>query len=473
MRSFCRSARSTISWARACADSSFELDVAGRTKSIQHRKTLQIVTDAGIEESLRFAQRLPGFRRTVSFERQECVGLSHQQCQLKRLTILSRRHQRHLREAGVDIPVGLEDGGARQCEFRRREPMARRRLDQTGLCVVTGDDRRRGVDLVRELLDERAGDLGVDALPTAPEQRGVSGVLHQRVLEDVGRVRRRAASLDQLRRDELGEGVLQSAWLSRRDRLQQPIGEFPSDRRPDLRDLLDRSETIQAGHQRVLQRRGNRQWGKRAVEDIGLVLLVQQAGLQHVLGQFLDEQRHAVGLANDLFQDLRRERLAAGDAIDHREHVPAVEAAHGKRRHMRLADPGRGELRPKGDDQHCAKVRHSVDQSAENIERRGIDPVRVLQHHEDRRLLRQSHEYGEQRCNRPLLLLARRHFDCGISLRGRDRQQSGEVRRDVPGLQPGAGDHRLQLVEPRRRRTRRQQGRRHARFASKWDKRNR
>jgi hypothetical protein len=52
------------------------------------------------------------------------------------------------------------------------------------------------------------------------------------------------------------------------------------------------------------------------IEHVAIRLLVQQTALQHALGQFLDEQRHAVGAIDDLGDDLIGQSLAAGDLLD-------------------------------------------------------------------------------------------------------------------------------------------------------------
>ena len=49
--------------------------------------------------------------------------------------------------------------------------------------------------------------------------------------------------------------------------------------------------------------------------------LAKLAELQHRFGQFLHEQRHAVGLCHDLLEHFGRKRLAARDAIDQRHRV--------------------------------------------------------------------------------------------------------------------------------------------------------
>ena len=49
-------------------------------------------------------------------------------------------------------------------------------------------------------------------------------------------------------------------------------------------------------------------------QHIAIVFPRAAPTLQDRLGQFLDEQRHAVGPVDDLVEDLARQRPAAGDA---------------------------------------------------------------------------------------------------------------------------------------------------------------
>jgi hypothetical protein len=73
-------------------------------------------------------------------------------------------------QTGVNISIRFRIGRAREREFARRQPIARRRIGQPGLSVMTCDGRRRRCDLIGELLLERACDVGMDALATAPQQ---------------------------------------------------------------------------------------------------------------------------------------------------------------------------------------------------------------------------------------------------------------------------------------------------------------
>ena len=136
------------------------------------------------------------------------------------------------------------------------------------------------------------------------------------MLERIGHLGRRPVAEDQSRGYQLGERVLQRDAPNWRYLLQKVKGKLPADRRADLRDLLDRSQTIEPRHQGVLQGRGNCERRKHGGEHVGPVLFTQQLGLQHGLCQFLYKKRHAVGLGDDLLQNLRRQRLATGDPIN-------------------------------------------------------------------------------------------------------------------------------------------------------------
>ena len=89
---------------------------------------------------------------------------------------------------------------------------------------------------------------------------------------------------------------------------------------------------------------------------------------------------------------------------------------------MRAADPGRGEFGAECYRQECAPARQPVDQPAENIEGRWVNPMCVLQQHQDRELFGQPVEQREQRRNRLLLPVGRGKVKLRVSLLTRDRQ---------------------------------------------------
>ncbi len=81
------------------------------------------------------------------------------------------------------------------------------------------------------------------------------------------------------------------------------------------------------------------------------VLLAQQAAFDNGLGQLLEEQWHAVGAGEDLLEDLGRQRLAAGRPLDQGRAVAAAKAGERQHRDVGVGGPGRGELRPRGDEE--------------------------------------------------------------------------------------------------------------------------
>src|SRR5262249_56653043 len=96
-----------------------------------------------------------------------------------------------------------------------------------------------------ELLFEGFGDSGMKRPSRLAQQRAVSRIPYQHMLEKVGRVRRVTPPEQQTSPDETVERRLQlGLWLAH-DRSQQRMGELASDRRPDLPQLLGRA---QPGH---------------------------------------------------------------------------------------------------------------------------------------------------------------------------------------------------------------------------------
>ena len=146
----------------------------------------------------------------------------------------------------------------------------------------------------------------------------------------------------QLGLDQPGERVLQHLIGQPGDRRQQFVGKLAADRGADLQHLARRAEPVDARHQRGLQRGRNGELLHR---------LVELFALEHRLGQFLDEQRHAVGALDDLLEQRLRQRLAAGDVLDHRHALAPAEAVERHGGDVRLARPGRLEVGAEGDEQ--------------------------------------------------------------------------------------------------------------------------
>src|SRR5215471_9662493 len=124
------------------------------------------------------------------------------------------------------------------------------------------------------------------------------------MLEDINRIWWRAAARDQFGVLQLRQRGVKPRPVAFDDHAEERVRELPSDGGPDLRGLLDRRQSVKARHQRILQRRWNRQWWQRVVEAIPSSLFHEKIRFQDRLGQLFDEERDAVGLANDLLGHL-------------------------------------------------------------------------------------------------------------------------------------------------------------------------
>jgi len=106
------------------------------------------------------------------------------------------------------------------------------------------------LDTIGEILLKHRRNTGVQLLPLSAQQRAIGGVLHQRMLEEVGGMRRGAAAKQQSRVAELAQRGLQLSLIALRHRLDHVIGKLSAEHRADLGDLLGRRpEPVQACQQ--------------------------------------------------------------------------------------------------------------------------------------------------------------------------------------------------------------------------------
>ncbi len=139
------------------------------------------------------------------------------------------------------------------------------------------------------------------------------------------------------------------------------------------------------------------------MEHVAIVFLAQQTALQNALGQFLDEQRHAVGAINDLGDDLVGQRLSAGDLRYQSGAVTPVETVESQRADLRLAGPRRLELGAERHDQQHRQAADTLDGEVEQLSRGGVEPMRILEYRDHRLFVRQTFELTDQRLQRPFL----------------------------------------------------------------------
>jgi len=149
----------------------------------------------------------------------------------------------------AEVGGGLLERRAAQGLIARLAPPFDRRLVETGLGQMVGNELRLGGGNRHKFSTQGIGDLPVQDLPPAPEQGFVGRVLDQRVLEGVARIGRRARAEEQLRLFELHQGRAQRRLLAAGNRAQQRVGEFAADRGTDLCHLLDRRQPIKTRRQ--------------------------------------------------------------------------------------------------------------------------------------------------------------------------------------------------------------------------------
>ena len=178
------------------------------------------------------------------------------------------------------------------------------------------------------------------------------------------------------------------------------------------------------------------------------VLLAQQAAFDNGLGQLLEEQWHAVGAGEDLPEDLGRQRLAAGGALDQRHAVAAAEAGERQHRDVGVGGPGRGELRPRGDEEQQWQRRCPRHGQGQQLERGRVDPVRVLEQHQHRLPRRKPPQLRQQRLERLLLAPLRREVRETVFVAGPDRHPLGDEA-DLLGAGARSGEQRFELGQPR------------------------
>ena len=298
---------------------------------------------------------------------------------------------------------------ARQRLLTGLQPISDRLFRQPGRRAVLRQQRGLRQHDLRKAVFEGRGNAGVQPLAPAAQQGAVGRILHQRVLEDVAGFRRRAADEQQA---GVGQPIERLAKLRLRqigDGRQQSVAELAADRRAGLRDVLGgRSQPVQPRHQRGVQGRRHRQ---RRMRHGGQRCRALRAGFEHRLGQFLDEQRHAVGALGDLLHDLGWQRRIPGDVCDHRRRVAPVEPCQRQHRHMRLPGPRRLKFGAEHGQQQHRPVRDPLYHAVQQFARTRVDPVKVIEHHQHRLLPRKTFNLPQQRLERLLLLALRREIE--------------------------------------------------------------
>ena len=137
----------------------------------------------------------------------------------------------------------------------------------------------------------------MERLAAALEQAVVGGILDQRVLEAVGRLRSIALDEQNVGLGEPLQRRLQRALVEAGHGLEQRIRESAAQHRADLRGLARGAEPIEPRGERLLQGRRDR------------LRAALFAALQQEARNLLDEQRDAAGALAHPFDDVPWQRM--------------------------------------------------------------------------------------------------------------------------------------------------------------------
>ena len=303
---------------------------------------------------------------------------------------------------------------------------------------------------VGELALERLCDARVDLLLRALEHRRVRRVADERVLEEVRRRLGPPLAVDELRGHQAIEVLLELVGFERGDRADQVEPELPADRRADLRGLLRAAQSIEAGRQRVEQRRRDGHVREGHGEVVTAVVLDERAHLDHREDQLLDEERDAVGPVGDGFEHLRRQGPPERDPRRQLFHVAAAEAPELELHHLRPRER-RSELRARREDGEHPRGAHLADELGEQLQRAVVRPVQVLYEEDERLFLGHREEERQDRVARHLAEALRRDVERRprFLARGeRQRDERGEDRDRLVELELVAREEPLEPLHP-------------------------
>ena len=215
------------------------------------------------------------------------------------------------------------------------------------------------------------GRAAMERLTAALEQAVVGGVLDQRVLEAVGRLRSIALDEQNVGLGEPLQRRSQRAFVEAGHGLEQRVRESAAQHGADLRGLTRGAEPIEPRGERLLQGRRDR------------LRAALFAALQQEARNLLDEQRNAAGALADPFDDVLWQRMTGREFTNHLRDLRAIERRQRDHAMVRPHAPRRAELRPRRRDDEQRRLRPALGQRAHEIERSRVGPVQVLEGEHD------------------------------------------------------------------------------------------
>ena len=160
------------------------------------------------------------------------------------------------------------------------------------------------------------------------DHRLVRRVAQQDVLEDVARPLDRAALQHDPGLDQLAQIGLQELGVVGRHRAQQLVREFATEHGRALCELARAGQACRGGGEEVAKAAGTE------------LVVVGRARLDEHARDLLDEERYALGVANDLVEVVGGQRGIPADALPH-ERLDLRSREAGQMKQRRVPDPPR------------------------------------------------------------------------------------------------------------------------------------
>ena len=139
--------------------------------------------------------------------------------------------------------------------------------------------------------------------------------------------------------------------------------------------------------------------------------------------QLLDEERHAIGPGDDFPADRLGQRLASLDSGGHRLDGSPAEPVEDQAGDVGMARQIWLAVWPAGQEHEDTPILNSVQHQVHKFERRGINPVHVLEDYQRRPASSEALHQVDQRCESPAAANLWREFSRAVALFIRNAQQ--------------------------------------------------
>ena len=214
----------------------------------QHRAQAALIADP-LAQLPGAHERPAGFRRREALDRDQRAAEAGLQAELGPVAVTALGKPGQNPQRGLQVRHRLVRRRSGDRQLAGLAPEFDRLLVQAGFGAVLRDQLRLVLQDLGKVRGQRVGDAPVQFRAPVAQHGVVRGFLHQDVLESVDRIGRLPAPEDQLGGAQLAQRALQLVLGQLGDRGEQLVREFATDHGGDLRDLLDRTEAIQAGGQ--------------------------------------------------------------------------------------------------------------------------------------------------------------------------------------------------------------------------------